>query len=78
MSITFTEDDLILFIYGEANEALDAEIKTTLITDKSLQEVHISLLAVTNELGSTRFQPHDTSIKIIMEESALSQREKIF
>ena len=78
MSITFTEDDLILFIYGEANEALEAEIKSALLTDKTLQEQHQSLLAVINEMDTFKFQPHDTSIKIIMEESALSQREKIY
>lgn len=78
MSITFTEDDLILFIYGEANQALEAEIKTALLTDKALQEQHRSLLAVINELDSAKFQPHDTSLKIIMEESALSQRETIY
>lgn len=78
MSITFTEDDLILFIYGEANDDLDAEIKSALITDKNLQDVHRSLLSVINQLKPERFEPNDTSVKIIMEESALSHREKIF
>ena len=78
MSITFTEDDLLLFIYGEANQALEAEIKTALLTDKTLQDKHRGMLAVINQLETANFQPHDTSIKIIMEESALSQREKIF
>jgi hypothetical protein len=78
MSITFSEDDLILFIYGEANDALDAEIKSALITDKNLQDLHRSLLSVINQLKTKRFEPNDTSVKIIMEVSALSQREKIF
>jgi hypothetical protein len=78
MSITFSEDDLILFIYGEANDALDAEIKSALITDKNLQDLHRSLLSVINQLKTERFEPNDTSVKIIMEVSALSQREKIF
>lgn len=78
MSITFTEDDLILFIYGEANDDLDAEIKSALITDKNLQDLHRSLLSVIYQLKTERFEPNDTSVKIIMEESALSHREKIF
>ena len=78
MSITFSEDDLILFIYGEANDALDAEIKSALITDKNLQDLHRSLLSVINQLKTERFEPNDTSVKFIMEVSALSQREKIF
>lgn len=78
MSITFTEDDLILFIYGEANDVLDAEIKSALITDKNLQDLHRSLLSVIYQLKTERFEPNDTSVKIIMEESALSHREKIF
>ena len=78
MSITFTEDDLILFIYGEANDVLEAEIKSALITDKNLQDLHRSLLSVIYQLKTERFEPNDTSVKIIMEESALSHREKIF
>jgi hypothetical protein len=78
MSITFTEDDLILFIYGEANDVLDAEIKSALITDKNLQDLHRSLLSVIHQLKPERYEPNDTSVKIIMEESALSHREKIF
>ena len=77
MTNTFTEDHLILFIYGEAGQTLEAEIKTALLTDKSLQEKHQSMLAVIDQLENGRFQPHDTSVKIIMEESALSQREEI-
>ena len=78
MSITFTEDDLILFIYGEADRALESEIKTALLTDKALQEKHRSLLMVINQLDEAEFNPHNTTLKIIMEESALQQREKIF
>ena len=78
MTNTFTEDNLILFIYGEAGPILEAQIKTALLTDKDLQEKHQNLLAVINELESVRFSPHDTSVKIIMEESALSQREEIY
>lgn len=78
MTNTFTEDHLILYIYGEAGELLEAEIESALIADKALQEKHQSLLAIICQLENVKFQPHDTSLKIIMEESALSQREEIY
>ncbi len=78
MTNTFTEEHLILFIYGEAGELLEAEIKSALLSDRDLQEKHQSLLSMMAQLDSAKFQPHDTSLKIIMEESALSQREEIY
>jgi len=78
MSITFTEDDLILFIYNEATDQVSNDIKSALLTDKALQEKHKFLVATINRLDNSHFNPHDTSLKIIMEESALSQREEIY
>ena len=75
---TFTEDNLILFIYGEAGPILEAQIKTALFKDKDLQDKHQNLIGVIEQLESARFGPNNTSVKIIMEESALSQREEIY
>ncbi len=78
MSITITEDDLILFIYGETNPILSAQINLALQQDRKLQETFTELLQAVNGLEIYNFQPHDTSLKIIMKESALSQSEQIY
>ncbi len=78
MSITFTEDDLILFIYGEANPILKSKINSALLSDRKLQEQFTALLQMVNRLEVVNFQPHDTSLKIIMEESALTQSEQLY
>jgi len=78
MNITFTEDQLILFIYGEADNTVSNEINEALLTDNSLQKKYKELLLIINQLAKTSFHPHDTSVSIIMEESALSQREEIY
>ena len=75
MNTTFTENDLILFIYGEANSFLDAEIRIALSEDDELRKKHLDLLSTIKLVDGENFEPHDTSLKIIMEESALSHRE---
>jgi hypothetical protein len=78
MNNTFTENDLLLFIYGEADAALESQIKNELLVNKKLQNQHRNLLSVTNQLDSVKFEPNATSLKIIMEQSALQQREEIY
>ncbi len=77
MNTTFTENELILFIYGEANMFLESEIKIALCKDDELRKKHKALLSAIHLLKSENFEPHDTSLKIIMEESAAWYREEI-
>jgi hypothetical protein len=77
MNNTITEENLILFIYGELGEFESDQIKSSLLVDIALQEKHKQLLSVVRELDTQCFEPHDTSLKIILEESALSHWEKI-
>ena len=78
MNNTFNENDLLLFIYGEANPDLALKIKDALLSNKDLQKKHQNLLSITKQLDGVSFQPNETSLKIIMEQSALQQREEIF
>jgi len=77
MNNTITEENLILFIYGELGEAESNQIKSSLLVDIDLQESHKQLLSVVKQLDTQSFEPHDTSLKIILEESAHSHWEKI-
>ena len=77
MNNTITEENLILFIYGELNEVEAEKVKSSLLADSELLEKHKQLLSVVRELDTQSFEPHDTSLKILLEESALSHWEKI-
>lgn len=77
MKTTFTTDDLILYIYRETSETMNQAIEKALQVDEELQEQFRNLKMVTDELGSAEFNPHDTSLKIIMEESSISQSQAI-
>ena len=74
MNTTFTENDLILFIYGEANLFLEAEIKIALSEDNDLRKRHESLLSTIKVLKSEKFEPHDTSLKITSFKMASDER----
>lgn len=78
MNNTITEENLILFIYGELDEFKSEQIKASLLVDIDLQEKHKQLLSVVRELDNHSFNPHETTMKIILEESALSHWEKIY
>lgn len=77
MNNTITEENLILFIYGELGESESNEIRSSLLVDMALQQKHKQLLSVVMQLDTQSFEPHDTSLKIILEESAHSHWEKI-
>jgi hypothetical protein len=77
MNSTFSEEEILLFIYGEADEKLKTNLSSALLYDSQLRNKYDSLFATIFKLENVAFEPHDTSLKIIMEESALSQREEI-
>jgi hypothetical protein len=77
MNNTITEENLILFIYNEADEILKARINSALFTDNSLREKFRLIKSSINNLEADWFSPDDTSVKIILEASALTQGEEI-
>ncbi len=77
MNSTFSEEEILLFIYGEADEKLKTNLSSALLNDSQLRNQYDSLFSTIFKLENVAFEPHDTSLKIIMEESALSQREEI-
>ncbi len=78
MNSTFSEEEILLFIYGEADEKLKTNLSSALLNDSQLRDQYESLFATIFQIDKVAFEPHDTSLKIIMEESALSHREEIY
>lgn len=64
---TFTQDDLIRFLYNECEEAESREIKKALICDSELLEIFKELSAVKHQVEQARFEPSDETVQKIME-----------
>lgn len=66
---TFTDHDLIRFMYQETTAEETRSIKEALLVDEALAARLRSMRQVHNFLGKGRRSPSDTSIRIIMEQS---------
>lgn len=66
MTKTFTQDDVIRYIYDETSETENAEIEQALICDAHLQEMYKELNAVKRQLDHSLKQPSDSIIQSIM------------
>jgi len=66
MTKTFTQDDVIRYIYNETSEEENAEIQKALICDAHLQEMYKEIGNVKNCLDHSLKQPYDSVIENIM------------
>ncbi|UII28436.1 hypothetical protein LVD15_08395 [Fulvivirga maritima] len=63
---TFTQDDVIRFIYNETTTAERDEIKQAMLCDAELEEQYKELLAITNFLDNSVSTPSDTLVSNII------------
>ena len=66
MTKTFTQNDLIRYLYHETSETETREINKTLICDAELQMQFKELLATKSQLDSARLQPSKTAVQNIL------------
>jgi len=66
MTKTFTQNDVVRYIYEETTEAENKEIEQALICDARLQEMYKELDAVKKRLDHSLKQPSDSVIESIM------------
>lgn len=69
---TFTENDLIRYVYGETSELENKEIETTLLIDPDLAEDVSYLKSVTNVLDTVLWTPSNRVINKILNYSISS------
>jgi hypothetical protein len=72
---TFTQNDLIRFLYHETSEKETKEINKALLCDSELQAQYKELNAVRHELDSARLEPSAASVQNILH-YARSMQEK--
>ncbi len=72
---TFTQNDLIRFLYHETSEKETKEINKALLCDSELQAQYKELNFVRHELDSARLEPSSESVQNILH-YARSMQEK--
>ena len=63
---TFTQDDVIRYVYHETSESETLEIEQTLLCDVKLQEVYKEITGVINQLDEKMKTPSQLAINNIL------------
>jgi hypothetical protein len=63
---TFTQNDLIRYVYHETTERETKEINKALICDAELQEVYKELVATKSQLGEATLSPSVIAVQNIL------------
>ena len=66
MTKTFTQNDLIRFIYHETSEAEEKELNKALICDSELQSQYKELVAVKGQLDVSQLEPSAVAVQNIL------------
>ena len=72
MTKTFTENDLLRYVYGETTTKENVEIQNSLLCDEQLQETYNQLMSTLGELDSCMKMPNDRAVQNILDYSKSS------
>lgn len=75
MKQTFTQNDLLRYIYSETSMTETKEIRQAIAEDAILRNEYDSLLEGYKILPKVKFQPSRSALQNIMDYSAISQIE---
>lgn len=77
MNGNVTQQDLLVYIYGESSVEESEIVKNALIADPLLMQTYYELLEVKRSLDTINVEPNPTSIAIITEYSHDSHTEAV-
>ncbi|MBX2957576.1 MAG: hypothetical protein KF846_15535 [Cyclobacteriaceae bacterium] len=63
---TFTQDDLIRYLYHETTEKETQEINKALLTDSELQAMYTSMSALKKEMDAAKLEPSSQTVLNIL------------
>lgn len=72
MNATFSEEELLLFYYGEAEAELATNLRAALVSDSELNFKYDNLKSMLSQLEPASENPNPTNLRILMEESVSS------
>jgi hypothetical protein len=77
MNLTFTQEHIILYIYGELDSPTSGQLEKELLTNIALRDYYEHQVKLFKQLDACYEEPNETSVKIILEESLSSNLETI-
>ena len=77
MNLIFTQEHIILYIYGELDAPTSSQLEKELLTNVALRDYYEQQVQLFKQLDACYEEPNDTSVKIILEESLYSNLETI-
>ena len=66
MTKTFTQDDVIRYIYQETSEKENGEIEKAMLCDAQLQEMYKDFVSIKKDLNKSQKQPSEQVINNIL------------
>lgn len=72
MTKTFTENDLLRYVYSETSKIENVEIENALLCDQQLQESYSQLVSILSDLDRCVIEPSDRTIQGILDYSRSS------
>ena len=73
---TFTQTDLIRYLYHETTEEESKEIDKALLCDNELQALYAQLIALKNEMDGAQLQPSSATVLNILSYSKGLQEKR--
>ena len=77
MKPTFTQDHILLYLYGELDSPTSVQLEKELLTNVALRDYYEQQVQLFKQMDTCYEEPNETSIKIILEESLSSNLETI-
>ena len=75
MKLSFTQEDLIRFLYGECSPNENKLIQEALVHDWDLKEAYLELVSTKDLLDSVQYTPAQTSVDLILKHNASTVEE---
>ena len=73
---TFTQNDLMRYLYHETTEKEEQEISKALLSDTELRELYASMLALKKDLDKAQLEPSPATVLNILSYARNEQHQK--
>jgi hypothetical protein len=73
---TFTQNDLMRYLYHETTEKEEQEISKALLSDTELRELYASMLALKKDMDKAQLEPSPAAVLNILSYARSEQHQK--
>lgn len=73
---TFTQNDLMRYLYHETTEKEEQEINKALLSDTELRAMYTSMVALKNEMDKAQLEPSPSTVLNILSYARSEQHQK--